>query len=95
METKKRRSGRKRRARQRWFRVRVEAEGGAYVGSLLLDSLGLREHLDGERAYLGLWNAVREGSSVVEDFIALHKSVIRSVVLVEDEKRARRSDGGA
>jgi hypothetical protein len=81
---------RRRGARPRWYRVRVETEGGAYLGSLRIDSAGLRQVVDDERTYLPLWNAAREGSPAVEEFLALHKAAIRSVVVVSDDHRAGR-----
>jgi len=80
--------GRSRRRRPRWCRVRVETDAGAYLASLELGALGLRELVDGERTYLGLWNAQREGSPGVEEFLALHKGTICSVVVVGDESQA-------
>jgi len=80
--------GRLRRTRQRWCRVRVETDAGAYVASLELGAVGLRERVDDERTYLGLWNAEREGSHGVEEFLALHKGTICSVVVVGEERQA-------
>ena len=77
-----------RRKRPRWCRVRVETDAGAYLASLELGALGLRELVDGERTYLGLWNAEREGSPGVEEFLALHKGTICSIVVVGDESQA-------
>lgn len=71
-----------------WYRVRIETEGGTYVGSLRLDEAGLRPVVDDERAYLPLWNASREGSPEVEEFLALHKAAIRSVVVVGEDRAA-------
>lgn len=81
--------GRSRRPRQRWCRVRVETDAGAYVGSLELGAVGLRELVDDERSYLGLWNAELEGSQGVEEFLALHKGAICSVVVVGEGREAR------
>jgi hypothetical protein len=74
-----------RRGRRRWFRVRVETEDGAYVGSLRLDGpLGtLRELVDDDRTYLSLWNATQELTGSREEFVALHKGAIRFVVLLD------------
>lgn len=80
--------GRACRRRSRWCRVRVETDAGAYVGSLELGAAGLRELVDGERAYLGLWNAELEGSPGVLDFLALHKGAICSVVVVGEGRQA-------
>lgn len=80
--------GRSRRTRPRWCRVRVETDAGAYFASLELGAVGLRELVDDERTYLGLWNAEREGSPGVEEFLALHKGTICSVVVVGEERQA-------
>jgi hypothetical protein len=68
--------------------VRIETDTCAYIASLELGGIGLRELLDGERAYLGLWNAVQEGAQGVEEFLALHKGAICSVVIVGEEPQA-------
>lgn len=81
-------AGRSRRARRRWCRVRVETDTGAYVGSLELGEVGLRELVDAERAYMGLWNAEHEAAQGVVEFLALHKGAICSVTVVGEEPRA-------
>jgi hypothetical protein len=77
---------RRRRAKLRWFRVRIETDGGAYTASLRLGAAGLRRLLDDERTYLALWNVVADGSARVEEFVALHKGTIVSVVVVGEER---------
>ncbi len=81
---------RPRRTRQRWCRVRVETDAGAYVASLELGSVGLRQLVDDERTYLGLWNAQQEGTPGVEEFLALHKGSICSVIVVGEEQKGPR-----
>lgn len=76
--------------RPRWCRVRVETEGGTYVGSLRMDSAGLRQLVDDDRAYLPLWNALRDGSPAAEEFLALHKAAIRSVLILGHDPAAGR-----
>jgi len=68
--------------RRRWVRVKVDTDGGTYVGSLRLDrpAGGLRELVEADRSYLSLWNATHERSGAVEEFVAIHKSAIRLVV---------------
>jgi hypothetical protein len=70
--------------RRRWVRVRVDTDAGAYVGSVRLDgpSGGLRELVEADRSYLALWSATHESSGAVEEFVAIHKSAIRLVVLL-------------
>jgi hypothetical protein len=82
--------GRVRRTRERWCRVRVETDAGAYVASLELGAAGLRELVDDERTYLGLWNAEQEGTPGVEEFLALHKGSICSVMVVGEERHGPR-----
>lgn len=77
---------RRRRPRLRWFRVRIETESGAYCASLRLGPAGLRRLLDDERTYLALWNVVADGSATTEEFVALHKGTIVSVVVVGEER---------
>ena len=76
--------GRRRLARGRRVRVRVETDGETYVGTLTLGCT-LGEMLDDARAYLAVWNAALEGSDRVEEFVAIHKGAIRSVVVVAGE----------
>jgi hypothetical protein len=45
----------------------------------------LRETVDDDRAYLGVWNATEEGSGSPGDFMAIHKGAIRSVVLLGED----------
>jgi hypothetical protein len=70
--------------RRRWVRVRVDTDEGAYVGSLRLDGPtgGLHELVEDDRSYLALWSATHESSGAVEEFVAIHKSAIRLVVLI-------------
>ena len=68
--------------------MRVETDAGSYLGSLELRGIGLREHVDDERTYLGLWNAEQEGAPGVEEFLALHKGTICSVVVESEERQA-------
>jgi len=74
--------------RRRWFRVKVVTEDGTYTGSLRLEKgrSALRELVDDDRVYLSLWAVRREGSPQVEEFIALHKTAIRYVVVVGDDE---------
>ena len=70
--------------RRRWVRVKVDTDGGTYVGSVRLDGPagGLRELVEADRSYLALWSATHESSGAVEEFVAIHKSAIRVVVLL-------------
>ncbi len=74
--------GRSEARRSRWVRVKVDTDGGTYVGSLRLDGPagGLRELVEADRSYLSLWSATHESSGAVEEFVAIHKSAIRVVV---------------
>lgn len=85
MDSRRRPSGRG--GRRRWFRVRIETEEGTYVGRLRLEGARgtLRETVDDDRAYLGVWNATEEGSGSPGDFMAIHKGAIRSVVLLGED----------
>jgi len=76
-------------ARRRWFRVKVVTEDGTYTGSLRLERgrSALRELVDDDRVYLSLWEARREGSPAVEEFLAIHKTSIRYVVVIGDDDR--------
>jgi hypothetical protein len=45
----------------------------------------LSEAIDDDRTYLGIWSASEEGSVPSEEFVAIHKGVIRSVVLLGED----------
>ncbi len=70
--------------RRRWFRVRLQTDECAYLGSLRLESgrPALDKLIADGRAYLALWDATEEGSAKAREFVAIHKSAIRSVVLL-------------
>ena len=80
--------------RGRWVRVKVDTDEGAYVGRVRLDGPAgsLRELVEADRHYLALWSATHESSGGVEEFVAIHKSAIRVVVLLE--ARGQRAAGG-
>lgn len=85
--------------RRRWFKVRVATDDGIVLGSLRLDAghSALRELLDDERSYLSLWGVQREGWDEVQEFVAIHKNVIRHVAVVGPCARgdAERTRGNA
>lgn len=65
------------------MRVRLQTDAGTLVGSVQLERLrsSLYELLDDDRAYLALWDVTWLCSSQCEEFLAIHKSTIRSVTL--------------
>ncbi len=69
--------------RRRWVSVRVLTDDGSYVGKIRLEGArtALHDLLADDRAYLALWDAAREGEPALE-FVAIHKGVIRAVVLL-------------
>lgn len=73
--------------RRRWVRARVETDAETYEATLRVEhsQVGLGELLDDGRAYLGLWDAVPNGTLTPQDFVAIHKGAIRSVLLLEAE----------
>jgi len=72
--------------RRRWFRVKVQTDESAYLGSLRLGSAraALQDLIADDRAYLALWDAVEENSPAARAYLAIHKSAIRAVVLLGD-----------
>jgi hypothetical protein len=64
----------------------VQTDESAYLGSLRLGSArsALYDLIGDERAYLALWDATEEGSPAAREFVAIHKSAIRTVVLLGD-----------
>jgi len=75
------------RGRRRWYRVRVQTDDGPYVGSVQLDSSrhslrALRELVEEERVYLGLWDVTREGSTGTDEYLAIHKRAVRFVMVL-------------
>jgi hypothetical protein len=69
------------------MRVRVQTDCEAYIGTLSLGG-SLADVLDDGRAYLALRDAVLEDTGSIEDFVAIHKSSIRSVAVVPEERPA-------
>jgi hypothetical protein len=43
---------------------------------------GLRELVEADRSYLALWRATHESSGTVQEFMAIHTSATRLVVLL-------------
>lgn len=76
--------GRSGACRRRWVRVKIDTDEGTYVGSVHLDgrAAGLRELVEADRSYLAPWRATHESSGTVQEFMAIHKSAIRLVVLL-------------
>jgi hypothetical protein len=77
--------------RSRFVRVRVETEDGCYLGRVRIESASaaLRDVVDDERAYLGLWDTVHTPSGRVDEFVAIHKASIRYVVETGREEPPR------
>ncbi len=71
------------RKRPRWVRVRIETDEETLIGTIRLESASssLYDLLDDERSYLAFWSEHKAGSQDGEQFLALHKSAIRSVAL--------------
>ncbi len=69
--------------RRRWFRIRIATDEGCYLGHVRLekDRSALNELIDDDRAYLAVWNARREGTGDVVEFLAINKAAIRYVVV--------------
>jgi hypothetical protein len=81
-------AGRGRRKKRRHpVRVRVVTDGEVYTGTLKVGRR-LRDVLDDGRTYLALWDARLDGSGETEEFVAIHKGAIRSVVVVPGETPA-------
>ncbi len=72
--------------RRRWFRVRVLTDGRTYLGRLRLERArsALHDLIADGRAYLALWDVTEEGLPGAQEFVAIHKSAIRAVVLLGD-----------
>jgi hypothetical protein len=69
--------------------VRVETDQGCFVGWVALRAAGdgLREWVDGARAYLGVWDARREGTDTpVQEYLAIHRNAVRLVTVIEPDR---------
>jgi hypothetical protein len=75
----------RRHGRRRRVRVRVVTDVETYLASLQVPRRrgGLDLVLNDGRAYLALWDATPAGSSEVEEFVAIHKGAIRSIVVLD------------
>jgi hypothetical protein len=68
----------------------VQTEDAAYVGRLRLEGPRgtrgtLRDLIDDDRAYLALWNATEEATGSRDEYVAILKGAIRSVVLLGED----------
>ena len=84
-KSRTRRAHPRRPSRRRRVRVRVETDDARYEGCLRMVRRpgGLHDVLNDGRAYLALWDATLDGSLPVEEFVAIHKGTIRSVVVLD------------
>lgn len=80
--------------RARWATIRVETDGCIYVGRVYVPETRKRlsDMLCDERTFLNLTDVTINGSAVIEPFVALNKSFVKSVrVVSEDDAAAPRS----
>jgi uncharacterized protein DUF6812 len=72
--------------RPRWATVRVETNGSVYVGRVFLPETRKRfsEVLCDERAFLLLTDVSVDDSDAVEPFIAINKTFINTVRVLND-----------
>ncbi len=76
-------------SRPRWVRVRVQTDEGPLIGSIRVEGRwSLYDLLEDGRSYLSLWGTTTPHSQERQEFLALHKSVIRSVTLEVPADRA-------
>jgi len=77
-------------ARARWATVRVETEGCVYVGRVYIPETKKRlsDVLCDDRPFLNLTEVTINSATVVEPFVALNKSFIKSVRVVSEEDAA-------
>jgi hypothetical protein len=82
--------------RSRWATVRVETDGGAYVGRLYVADARSRvsDVLADDRRFLSLTEVKLDDGNQVEAFMAVNKSFIRALRVLDEgtpeEARARR-----
>ena len=75
--------------RARWATVRVETDGSVYVGRVFIPETLKRfsEVLCDDRAFLMLTDVSVDDSDAVEPFIAINKSIIKTVRVLNDGGR--------
>ena len=73
--------------RARWATVRVETEGGSYVGKLYVpdSKRRLSDVLCDDRPFLSMTEVTINESSEIEPFVALNKSFVRSVRILHED----------
>lgn len=72
--------------RARWATVRIETEAGVYVGRVYVPETKRRvsDMLADERMFLNLTEVSVNDSAVLEPFMAVNKSYIRTVRVLDD-----------
>jgi hypothetical protein len=77
-------------ARARWARVRVETADAVYVGRMYVPETKKRvsDVLCDERPFLALADVCREGSEQRDPFVAINKTFVRTVRVLDE------NDGG-
>jgi hypothetical protein len=73
--------------RARWATVRVETEGGSYVGKLYVpdSKRRLSDVLCDDRPFLSMTEVTINDCGEIEPFVALNKSFVRSVRILHED----------
>lgn len=72
--------------RTRRCTVRIEAEGGVYVGKIYIPDTKRRvsDVLGDERSFLNLTDVSVDGSEILEEFVAINKNCIRTLRILDE-----------
>ena len=71
----------------RWATVRIETEGAVYVGRMFVPETKKRlsDVLCDDRPFLNMTDVTINDSSFVEPFVALNKSFVKSVRVIQED----------
>ena len=73
-------------SRARWATVRIETDGGTYVGRIYVPETKKRlsDVLSDERPFLNLTEVSFNGAPGVEPFVAINKQYVRTIRVIEE-----------
>jgi hypothetical protein len=74
--------------RARWATVRVETDEGIYIGRMFIPEMKKRlsDVLCDERMFVALTEASKDGAPMMESFVAINKSFVRTVRVLKEHE---------
>jgi hypothetical protein len=74
--------------RARWATVRVETDEGVYIGKMFIPEMKKRlsDVLCDERMFVALTEPSKDGAPMMESFVAINKSFVRTVRVLKEHE---------